>query len=169
MNILRLPAHPHRLLVLTCLAAASLAGCGSDSADKKPAEPPGAASSAPASAPKSGGEAGSLAVPAGGPETIEDFPIPRGAKIIDLGPAGNMSWQFGIGSPGAATVVAFYKKALADEGYTVKENVKLTDNPNNIVYDLAFFGKAYGVVDEADLIGGTQVSVNDRPIDGLEP
>ena len=123
MNILRLPAHPYRLLVLTCLAAASLAGCGSDSADKKPAEPPGAASSAPASAPKSGGEAGTLAVPAGGPETIEDFPIPRGAKIIDLGPAGNMSWQFGIGSPDAATVIAFYKKALIDEDCTAKENV----------------------------------------------
>jgi len=167
MNILRLPAHPHRLLVLTCLAAASLAGCGGDSADKKPAESPGAASSAPA--PKSGGEAGTLAVPAGGPETIKDFPIPRGAKIIDLGPAGNMSWQFGIGSPDAATVLAFYKKALTDEGYTVKENVKLTDNPNNIEYDLAFFGKAYGVVDEDAGIGGTQVTVNDRPIDGLEP
>ena len=55
-------------------------------------------------------------------------------------------------------MIAFYRRALTDEGYTVKENVKLAGNPNK-----------YGIVDKDDLLGGTQAAVNDRPIDGLEP
>jgi hypothetical protein len=113
-------------------------------------------------------EASTIAVPSGGPKKISRFPIPRSAKMIDLGPAFNQNWQFGISSPDPATTIAFYKAALTKQGYTVKENAALTNNPNNIEYDLAFFGKTYGVVDE---IGpdGTQITVTDRPIDGLKP
>jgi len=155
-----------RLLASTCCAAALLTGCGGDSTDEKATSPAAGGSSTSA---VSGAEASTLAVPSGGPGKITEFPIPGGAKIVDTGPAFNKSWTFGISSPDTAAVVAFYKKALTDERYTVKENVTLANNANNIEYDLAFFGETYGVVDESDLTGGTQVTVNDQPIRGLEP
>jgi len=114
-------------------------------------------------------EASTIAVPSGGPKKVSRFPIPRGAKMVDLGPAFNQSWQFAISSPDPATTIAFYKATLAEQGYTVKENVSLTTNPNNVEYDLAFFGKTYGVVDEVGVDVGTQITVNDRPISGLKP
>lgn len=155
--------------ILAILAAALLVGCGGDSTDREAAEAGGGSSSKPSSSPEPAVEAGTLAVPSGGPEKIEELAIPRGAEIVDLGPASNMSWQFGISSPDTATVLAFYKKALTEDGYTIKEKVTLTVGANDIEYDLAFFGKTYGVVDANELTGGTQVTVNDKPVRGLEP
>jgi len=166
MDTSRLAAN--RPLVSTCLAAALLVGCGGEGTDKESSEPAVDSSSKASSSPESAVDASTLAVPSGGPEKIKSFAIPRGAKIVDAGPAFNMSWTFGISSPDTATVLAFYKKALTDGGYTIEEKVTPTTNAN-VEFDLAFYGKTYGVVDASELTGGTQVTVNDRPVRGLEP
>jgi hypothetical protein len=113
-------------------------------------------------------EAGSIAVPSGGPEKIARFPIPKGATIVDLGPVVNGNWQFGISSPDPGTTLAFYKATLTKQGYTLKKNVS-PDNAPNVEFDIAFFGKTYGSVDANDLAGGTLVSINDKPLRGLAP
>lgn len=172
MNASRLSANLNRLLAGACLAATTLVGCGSEGSegrDGKPTGPAGGAASAKSTSPRPAGEAKTLAVPSGGPKKITDFPIPPGAKIVDVGPAFNQSWQFGISSPDAATTLDFYKTTLADAGYTLKEDASLTVGANTVQYDLAFFGKTYGVVDKNNLAGGTQVSVNDKPLRGIEP
>lgn len=177
MNAARLSAHSvFSLLAGTCLTATLFVGCGGDNATTDPADSP-AATTDPAGAPlattsrPSGTtvEASTLAVPPGGPKAITEFPIPRGAKIVDLGPAIGGNWQFGISSPNVATTLNFYKNTLVAEGYTLKEKASITVGVNTVEYDLAFFGKLYVVVDENALAGGTAVTVAERPIEGLEP
>lgn len=107
-------------------------------------------------------------MPPGGPTTITGFPIPGGAQIVDLGPPLDGNWQFVISSPDSATTVEFYKTTLAAEGYTLRENVSVQVGVNTIDYDLAFFGATYGVVSGDDL-SGTLVTVDDDPINGVEP
>lgn len=158
------------ILVPICLAAVLLAGCGGDSTDGSSTNPVDSPPSKSSSPPESATQADTLAVPSGGPKKIKEFPIPGGAETVDIGPAFNLSWQFGISSPDTTAVLAFYKKALTDRGYTVKEQVTQEVGANSIERDLAFFGKTYGIVDEdASIAGGTLISVNDNPLQGLEP
>lgn len=158
------------LLACTCAAAILLVGCGSSSGDGPTTESGGGSSAPTSSRPNAPAvEAGSLAVPPGGPKTITEFPIPGGAQIVDLGPSISGSWQFGISSPDSATTVEFYRKTLAAQGYTLKENVSLKVGVNTVEYDLAFYGTTYGVVDANPALGGTFVTVADRPIRGLTP
>lgn len=165
--VVRLPARGLRVAAI-CLVVALVAGCGGDSTDKSSTEPPVAGSSpAPSGAPETEIEADTLTVPSDGPKKIKEFPIPGGAKIIDLGPPSGGNWQFGISSPDRTAVLAFYKKTLLDQGYTVKENVSKTLGENVVNFDLAFFGKTYGVVTEFG--NGTQVTVDDDPVADLEP
>lgn len=114
-------------------------------------------------------EAGALAVPPDGPTTITEFPVPGGAQIIDLGPPIGGNWQFAISAPDAATTLEFYKRTLAAQGYTLRQNASITVGVNTVEFDLAFFGRTYGVVDRNTLVGGVQVTVDARPIRGLEP
>lgn len=170
-----------RRLAGVCLAATLLAGCGGGGDDTETTEPAGGSSvtaasptsepAATAASPTSGpaAEAGTLAVPAGGPTAVSEFPIPAGAQVVDLGPPLGGNWQFGISSPDSATAVEFYRTTLAAEGYTLRENVSIQVGVNTSEYDLAFFGTTYGLVGENEGAGGTLVTVDDRPINGLEP
>jgi hypothetical protein len=163
-------AGPIRLLIGSSLAATLLVGCGSGSSDPATPEPADASSpqvSSTTNAPVI--EAATLAVPPGGPTTITEFPIPSGTRIVDIGPPFGGNWQFGISAPDTATTLEFYKKTLAAQGYTLEENASVKVGVNTVVYDLAFFGTAYGIVDENELLGGTLVTVDDSPLTGLEP
>jgi len=113
------------------------------------------------------GPASTRAIPKGGPKAISRFPVPGRATFVDLGPAFGGNWQFGISSPDSATTLAFYRKTLTAMGYTIKEDVTAKVGANTIEYDLAFSGPTYGVVDEFN--GGTQVTVDDRPLSALQP
>lgn len=187
MNVALISTGFRVVLIGGFLVAMLLAGCGSgesdteakDTAANEAREPAPAASSAsetkePASDPPDGStpepetEASTLPVPKDGPTTIKEFPIPSGAEILDMG-AMSGNWQFGISSPDAATTLDFYKTTLADKGYTLKEDVSVKYGENTIEWDLAFFGTTYGVVEEDELTGGTLVTVDDEPIDGLKP
>ncbi len=153
------------------LGLALLAGCGGGD-DTQTTEPGGGSStSAPADEPASepAAEPSTLPVPPDGPSTIKEFPVPADAQILDLGPTLSGNWQFGITSPDPATTVAFYKETLGAEGYKLKENVQVKVGANTIDYDLAFYGDTYGIVSENDLAGGTLITVDDEPIDGLAP
>jgi len=112
-------------------------------------------------------KASKRAIPAGGPKAISTFPVPAGAKYVDLGPAYAGNWQFGISSPDKATTLEFYRKTLAAMGYKLKEDVTAKVGANTIQYDLTFSGPTYGVVDSYG--DATQVTVDDRPISALEP
>lgn len=156
-----------RMLVSSCLMAALLVGCGNDSTDDGAANRATGSSSEPSNPPAT--QADTLAVPSGGPKKIKEFPIPQGAKIVDIGPAYNLSWQFGISSPNTTAVLAFYKDALVERGYTVREKATQSIGANRVERDLAFFGKTYGIVDaDESIAGGTLISVNDNPLQGLE-
>lgn len=173
----RLPRRSSRSLAGAVVAATLLAGCGGDEpatvGPERPASsaaagtgassPPSSASTTPAA------QAGSLPVPADGPKTITEFPIPAGAKIVDVGPPIGGNWQFGISSPNTATVLQFYRTTLAARGYALEEKRKVQAGKNTIEYDLSFSGPGpiYGLVDENSLAGGTNVTVTDRPIKGF--
>jgi hypothetical protein len=162
-----------RLLLGPALAATLLAGCGGE--DTETTAPAGGSTSSPSSAPATtpadepAAEPSALPVPEDGPSTIKEFPVPADAQILDLGPPLSGNWQFGITSPDPATTVEFYKETLGAEGYKLKENVQVKVGANTIDYDLAFYGDTYGIVSENDLAGGTLITVDDEPIDGLAP
>lgn len=167
------------LLAGAGLVATLLAGCGGD--DPVPVEPTGAppaatsdssgdsASAESSTASEPAAEASSLPVPPDGPTAITEFPVPAGAEIVDIGPPLGGNWQFGISSPDPATTIEFYLTTLAAEGYTFRENVSVVVGENTIEYDLAFFGTTFGIVDQSDLVGGTLVTVDDEPLDGVTP
>lgn len=158
-----------RLLAGTCLAAALVTGCGGG--NDGPTTEPGSGSSAPTSSRTSAPsvESGTLPVPPDGPTSITEFPIPSGAEIVVIGPPFGGNWQFGISSPDTATVLEFYRRTLVADGYTVREDVSQTVGANVIEYDLAFYGPTFGIVDANEVFGGTQVAVDERPLQGLEP
>lgn len=181
MDAARLSGYCSRLIAGTALVAALLAGCGSDSADPVAPDPDGGSSSTNADSSKNSSasssaasepaaEGSTLPVPVDGPTTtITDFPVPDGAEIVDLGPALSGNWQFGISSPDPVTTVEFYKTTLTAAGYTLRENVAVVVGENTIEYDLAFFGTTFGIVDASNVVPGTLVTVDDEPIDGVEP
>lgn len=163
-----------RLIRGVALAALLLPGCRGDKSETVGPERP-SSSAAPGSTPSSGAttkpaaQAGSLPIPAGGPTTITEFPIPGGAKIVDGGPALGGNWQFGISSPGPAAVLQFYRTTLAAKGYTLEEKRKVQAGKNTVEYDQSFSGPGpiYVLVDENPLAGGTSITVTNRPITGF--
>jgi len=140
--------------VASLLALAVVAGCGGgDDAPKPEAEPsPSASTSLP---PEPRGTApndvntttttSALPVPEGGPPEVAKFPVPEGVKVKGPGPT-DRSWQFDIRTRDTDAVLAFYRKALADKGYTVKNDVDLTIGIEKVHYDIQFSGPAEGYV-----------------------
>ncbi|MGI9157895.1 MAG: hypothetical protein ACR2FG_14885 [Marmoricola sp.] len=86
-----------------------------------------------------------LPVPQDGPTEVAHFPVPAGVKVKGPGPQAK-SWQFDITTKDTASVLAFYRKALADAGYTVKNDVRETIGIEKVHYDIAFSGPADGYI-----------------------
>ena len=152
------------LLAAAALIGAAVTGCGDGAgAAGDPAAGAPANRSAGASVPN----ASTRDIPSGGPQAIKDFPVPVGAKFVNLGPAYGGNWQFGISSPGTDGVVAFYRKTLPAMGYTVKEDVSVQVGANTVQWELTFAGPTYGMVN--GLYGNTLVTVDDKPLKALNP
>lgn len=142
-------------LASTVLATACLAGCGGSEKD----EPKSASSSSPAesfpsttlptaTAPgdiSTTTTTSELPVPERGPTEVADFPVPEGVKVKGPGPQAR-SWQFDIITKDTRSVLAFYRKALADSGYTVQNDVNTTIGIEKVHYDIQFSGPAEGYI-----------------------
>ncbi|RLV50818.1 hypothetical protein D9V37_02350 [Nocardioides mangrovicus] len=85
------------------------------------------------------------AVPSGGPTEAKDFPVPPGVKVKAPAPQAR-SWQFDITTKDTAQVLAFYRKALAAQGYRVENDVTTQVGDEKVHYDIAFHGPAEGYV-----------------------
>ena len=86
-----------------------------------------------------------LPVPEGGPPEVAHFPVPEGVRVKGPGPT-DRSWQFDIRPADTDEVLAFYRKALVDKGYTVQNNVNLKIGIENVHYDIQFSGPAEGYI-----------------------
>jgi hypothetical protein len=140
-------------LASAALAGVCLAGCGDDSAK------PSSAASSPvlsypattqptATAPgdiSTTTTSSALPVPENGPTEVAHFPVPEGVKVKGPGPQAK-SWQFDIITKDTASVLAFYRKALADSGYTVKNDVNVKIGIEKVHYDIKFSGPAEGYI-----------------------
>ncbi len=135
------------------LALAGVSGCGSDDAADPKTEPsPSVSQSLP---PEPTGTApndvsttttsSALPVPEGGPPEVAKFPVPKGVKVKGPGPS-DRSWQFDIHTRDTDAVLAFYRKALVDKGYTVQNDVDLKIGIEDVHYDIQFSGPAEGYV-----------------------
>ena len=148
---------------VSLLALAVVAGCGGDDpqADPSPsasASPPSASPSRSASTslpPEPRGTApndvktttttSTLPVPEGGPPEVAHFPVPKGVRVKGPGPT-DRSWQFDIRPADTDEVLAFYRKALVDKGYTVQNDVNLNIGIEKVHYDIQFSGPAEGYI-----------------------
>ena len=138
---------------VSLLALAVVAGCGGSDEPKADAEP--SASSSTSASPEATATAphdvntttttSALPVPEGGPPEVAKFPVPEGVKVKGPGPT-DRSWQFDIRTRDTDAVLAFYRKALADKGYTVKNDVNLNIGIEKVHYDIQFSGPAEGYV-----------------------
>lgn len=154
-----LNARVHRSVVAlasTALAATCLAGCGGG--DTKKDAPKSASSTPPASYPATTlptatapGDiattttSSALPVPENGPTEVAKFPVPRGVKVKGPAPQAK-SWQFDIITKDTESVLAFYRKALAADGYQVQNDVDLTIGIEKVHYDIQFGGPAKGYI-----------------------
>ncbi len=86
-----------------------------------------------------------LPVPEGGPPEVAHFPVPEGVRVKGPGPT-DRSWQFDIRPADTDAVLAFYRKALVDKGYTVKNDVNLNIGIEKVHYDIQFSGPAKGYI-----------------------
>ena len=158
-----MPSGPPRQLV-SLLALAVVAGCGGDDAPKADPSPSPSASTRVAVAtatrstslpPEPRGTApndvktttttSALPVPEGGPPEVAHFPVPEGVRVKGPGPT-DRSWQFDIRTADTDEVLAFYRKALVDKGYTVRNDVNLTIGIEKVHYDIQFTGPAEGYI-----------------------
>ena len=144
---------------VSLLALAVVAGCGGDDApkaDPAPAPTPRATTSSSTSAPpeprgtapndvKTTTTTSALPVPEGGPPEVAHFPVPEGVRVKGPGPT-DRSWQFDIRTADTDEVLAFYRKALVDKGYTVQNDVDLTIGIEKVHYDIQFSGPAEGYI-----------------------
>jgi hypothetical protein len=133
------------------LAVALVSGCGGDQPTSAPPTAPSASSTPPeptATAPndvKTTTTTSALPVPAGGPTEVANFPVPKGVRLKGPGPTAR-SWQFDIHTADTGSVLAFYRKALADKGYRVQNDVNLTIGIEKVHYDIQFSGPARGYI-----------------------
>ncbi|MCW2758012.1 MAG: hypothetical protein JWO46_1758, partial [Nocardioidaceae bacterium] len=142
------------------VAALTLTGCGTDgtkaAAAASPSETvPPSASAAPTAPLPTAGNPGDIsttttetAVPVptdGGPTGIQKFPVPKGVKINGPAPQAK-SWQFDILTKDIPAVLAFYRQALAAQGYAVRNNVTELNGDEKVQYDIAFTGAADGYI-----------------------
>ena len=138
------------------LALVVVSGCGGD--DDPKADPPPSPSASTtrtslspeprATAPndvKTTTTTSALPVPEGGPPEVAHFPVPEGVRVKGPGPT-DRSWQFDIRTADTDEVLAFYRKALVDKGYTVRNNVNLTIGIEKVHYDIQFTGPAEGYI-----------------------
>ena len=140
---------------VSLLALAVVAGCGEDDAPKADPTPSASASSSTSVSPEPRGTApndvntttttSALPVPEGGPPEVAKFPVPEGVKVKGPGPT-DRSWQFDIRTADTDEVLAFYRKALVDKGYTVRNDVNLTIGIEKVHYDIQFTGPAEGYI-----------------------
>ena len=86
-----------------------------------------------------------LPVPEGGPPEVAHFPVPEGVRVKGPGPT-DRSWQFDIRPADTDEVLAFYRKALVDKGYTVQNDVNLKIGIEKVHYDIQFSGPAEGYI-----------------------
>ena len=144
------------LLVLTVVA-----GCGGDDTPKAdpaptPTPTPRATTSSSTSAPpeprgtapndvKTTTTTSALPVPEGGPPEVAHFPVPEGVRVNGPGPT-DRSWQFDIRTADTDEVLAFYRKALVDKGYKVRNDVNLQIGIEKVHYDIQFSGPAEGYI-----------------------
>ena len=139
---------------VSLLSLAVVAGCGGDDAPKADPTPSASASTTSASpepratAPndvKTTTTTSALPVPEGGPPEVAHFPVPEGVRVKGPGPT-DRSWQFDIRTADTDEVLAFYRKALVDKGYTVQNDVNLTIGIEKVHYDIQFTGPAEGYI-----------------------
>ena len=148
---------------VSLLALAVVAGCGGDDAPKADPSPVGVgvgvgvgvASTSTSLPPEPRGTApndvktttttSALPVPEGGPPEVAHFPVPEGVRVKGPGPT-DRSWQFDIRPADTDEVLAFYRKALVDKGYTVRNDVNLKIGIENVHYDIQFSGPAEGYI-----------------------
>ena len=139
---------------VSLLALAVVSGCGGDDAAPK-ADPTPSASASTSARPEQRATApndvktttttSALPVPEGGPPEVAHFPVPEGVRVKGPGPT-DRSWQFDIRTADTDEVLAFYRKALVDKGYTVKNDVNLTIGIEKVHYDIQFTGPAEGYI-----------------------
>ncbi len=134
---------------------AVLAGCGGSGAKATPASPSSTPESlAPmpalptATAPadiSTTTSSSALPVPKDGPTEVAHFPVPKGVKVKGPAPQAR-SWQFDIITKHTDSVLAFYRKALTDAGYRVRNNVDVLVGVEKVHYDIEFGGPASGYI-----------------------
>lgn len=141
------------------LAAACVAGCGSKDAEPTTSPSPSASAPTPtlsfpattqptATAPgdiSTTTTGSALPVPQDGPTEVANFPVPKGVKVKGPGPQAK-SWQFDIITKDTASVLRFYRTALADAGYRVRTNVNKEIGIEKVHYDIQFSGPATGYI-----------------------
>lgn len=133
------------------LALAAVSGCGGD--DEPKTEPTPAASTTLPPEPtgtapndvKTTTTTSALPVPEGGPTEVANFPVPKGSQVKGPGPS-DRSWQFDIRSQDTDAVLAFYRQALVEKGYTVQNDVNLKIGIEKVHYDIQFSGPAEGYI-----------------------
>ena len=140
---------------VSLVALAVVSGCGGDDAPKADPTPTASASASASTRPEPRATApndvktttttSALPVPEGGPPEVAHFPVPEGVRVKGPGPT-DRSWQFDIRPADTDEVLAFYRKALVDKGYTVKNNVNLKIGIENVHYDIQFSGPAEGYI-----------------------
>jgi maltose-binding protein MalE len=135
---------------LAVVALGALSGCGgSDPKTTTTPTPTASLSTQPtATAPndiKTTTTSSALPVPAGGPTEVANFPVPEGVKVKGPGPT-DSSWQFDIRTKNTDKVLAFYRTALTDAGYTVQNDVNVKVGIEKVHYDIQFSGPAKGYI-----------------------
>lgn len=106
-------------------------------------------------------EAEMLPIPAEGPGTITEFPVPAGSKLNDFGGFSGQ-WQFTILTNDPQPALDFYAAVLPELGYTVVENPTTSAGENVIEWDLGFEGPAFGTIRWSQGLGGIDVIVGDE-------
>jgi len=140
---------------VSLLALAVVSGCGGEDAAPKADPTPSASATTASSSPEPRATApndvktttttSALPVPEGGPPEVAHFPVPEGVRVKGPGPT-DRSWQFDIRTADTDEVLAFYRKALVDKGYTVQNDVNLTIGIEKVHYDIQFTGPAEGYI-----------------------
>ena len=140
---------------VSLVALAVVSGCGGDDAPKADPTPSASASASASTRPEPRATApndvktttttSALPVPEGGPPEVAHFPVPEGVRVKGPGPT-DRSWQFDIRTADTDGVLAFYRKALVDKGYTVRNDVNLTIGIEKVHYDIQFTGPAEGYI-----------------------
>ncbi len=140
---------------VSLLALAVMSGCGVEDAAPKADPTPSASATTASSSPEPRATApndvktttttSALPVPEGGPPEVAHFPVPEGVRVKGPGPT-DRSWQFDIRTADTDEVLAFYRKALVDKGYTVQNDVNLTIGIEKVHYDIQFTGPAEGYI-----------------------